>query len=114
MGTDCPEHHVGAGQDLGLRVGLRPDGAVAVLAGPRVTSDTLLLLESVGEVCEVRGHGSHVGHLVYVAPRHHPVDVVHQLGAVRVEGDVRGHPRSQRQCRLQENYILQFSVFLEN
>ena len=77
--------------------------AAAMLTRPAVTPDTLLLLEGGGELGELGG-GDDIGHLVDVAPaiphgHHHPVDVVHQLRAVRVEGDVGGvgrHPRPHR------------------
>ena len=53
----------------------------AVEAGTGVTSNTFLLLQSVGQLGEL---GGDLGHLVYVASSHHPVDVVHQLSAVGV------------------------------
>ena len=65
-----------------------------------MSSNTLLLLQSVGQLGELGGHG----HLVHVAVAHghHPVDVVHQLGAVGVEGDVRRHASSHGQSRLKQ------------
>ena len=74
-----------------------------MLTRATVTPHTLLLLESVGQVSQLGGGDT--GHLVNVTPgtrHHHPVQVIHQLGAVRVQGDVGRHPRSHGQGGLGE------------
>ena len=93
----------------------RGHGALTrVLTRSAVPAHTLLLLERVGQVGELGGRDG--GHLVDVAAwarHHHPVQVVHQLRAVRVERDVGGgHPGTQRQRGLRSETQLQTSSMI--
>ena len=131
VGTHRPEDHLPSGRDkVSLRIRLTPRrvrrGAnrhrvwgeadmratgVVVVARTRMAAEALFLFERVGELQQLLllRTGQMIHLLLLRLGRHHPVDVVHQLGAVGVEGDVgrvgEGGTQAQRGRRLRRPQV---------